>query len=108
MTGLVRLLAVLSLCLGLAAGAEAKSPAERLVDDLEDQLEDMGFDVKEVSQTLLGRVRIVAEGRGLWREIVINPRTGELLRDYARPLDPGSGPNAPLLRRNWDDDDDDD
>lgn len=108
MTALARLVAVLGLCLGLAAGAEAKSPIERLIDDVEDQLEDMGFEVKEVSHTLLGRVRIVAEGNGVWREIILNPRTGELLRDYARQLDPGAAPGVPLLRRSRGDDDDGD
>lgn len=97
--------ALVALLLGLAPMADAKSPEERLIDDLEDQLDDMGFEVERVERTLLGRVRIVAEGRGLWREIIINPRTGEVLRDYARPLDAGDRPAAPILRRNWDDDD---
>lgn len=36
-------------------------------------------------RTLLNRIRIVAERRGRSREIVIDPRTGEILRDYSAP-----------------------
>lgn len=51
------------------------------VDDVIDQLEDQGFEDIDVSVTLLGRTRIVATGRGGTRELILNARTGEVLRD---------------------------
>lgn len=46
------------------------------------QLQEQGYQVTEVRTTWLGRVRITAELDGLLREIVLNPNTGELLRDW--------------------------
>lgn len=40
-----------------------------------------GYGEIMVSRTLLGRVRIVATKPGLRREIILNPQTGEVLRD---------------------------
>ena len=40
-----------------------------------------GYSQIEVSRTLLGRVRIIATKDGNQRELVLNPRTGEILRD---------------------------
>lgn len=40
-----------------------------------------GYGEITVSRTLLGRVRIVATRPGLRREIILNPQTGEVLRD---------------------------
>lgn len=45
-----------------------------------------GYEVQLVHWTLLGRIRIVAVNATIRREIVINPNTGEILRDYAQPL----------------------
>lgn len=53
-------------------------------DDIIERLVEAGFGQIEVSRTLLGRVRIVATKGNMWRELVINPRTGEILRDVTR------------------------
>jgi hypothetical protein len=45
-------------------------------------LRDQGFTEFEVERTWLGRTKIEAEADGVEREIIINPRTGEILRDY--------------------------
>lgn len=45
------------------------------------QLRNSGYQIIETSTTLLGRIRIIAQGPNGWREIVLNPRTGEILRD---------------------------
>lgn len=50
-------------------------------DDIIERLVEAGFGQIEVSRTLLGRVRIVATKGNIRRELVINPRTGEILRD---------------------------
>lgn len=46
-----------------------------------------GYRQISVSRTLLGRVRIVAVKPGLRREIILNPNTGEVLRDLITTLD---------------------
>lgn len=46
------------------------------------QLREQGFTRIQITRTLLGRSRIVATSKTLTREIVINPATGAILRDY--------------------------
>lgn len=77
---MTRFVSIASICVALAFATEvsAASLQERLVRQLRQQ----GFTQIEVTRTWLGRVRIEAEGRGAEREIVINPRTGEILRDF--------------------------
>ncbi len=91
-----------------AALALATLPAAAQAGPVEDsvirQLRAQGFSRIEVARTMLGRVRIVARSAELEREIIVDPRTGEILRDYwaehgdRRPgglLDPtGNGDNA--------------
>jgi len=72
------LLAAIGLALLPATAARADD------DDLEDLievLEDQGYDRIELEQTMLGRTRILARKEGGTREIIINARTGEVLRD---------------------------
>ena len=56
--------------------------AEALDVALTRQLAAQGYEGIEVSYTLLGRLRIDARKGAARREIVINPTTGEILRDY--------------------------
>lgn len=60
-----------------AAPAFADDFSERIVRQLEAQ----GFSKIETEQTWLGRTRILAEGSDGQREIIVNPNTGEILRD---------------------------
>ena len=69
-------LALLSAPIVLAADTQ-----ERIVQALNEQ----GFSVRKVKRTWLGRVRIEAAGGGLIREVVFNPSTGEILRDFWEP-----------------------
>jgi hypothetical protein len=68
---------------GLAGAAIAASPAlaQDFVDDIIGQLKKQGFRSVVTERTLLGRVRILAERKDGQREIIVNPRTGEILRD---------------------------
>lgn len=50
-------------------------------DDIVERLVEAGFGQIEITRTLLGRVRILATKGNMRRELVINPRTGEILRD---------------------------
>lgn len=45
------------------------------------QLKSQGFTQVEVETTWLGRLRILATRADGQREIIVNPRTGEILRD---------------------------
>ena len=56
--------------------------ADPLVDRVTDQLAQQGYTRIVVSRTFLGRIRIEATGGNAEREIILNPRTGEILRDY--------------------------
>ena len=84
--------ALLTTCLAafaaLASPAAAEDAGQRVQDAIVAQLSAQGFTHVRISSTFLGRVRIYATGPGASREIIFNPRTGEILRDY------------------WDDDDD--
>ena len=82
----------------------APATAQTLEDDIDQQLRAQGYEKVTISRTLLGRVFVVAEGGGKRREIVINPATGEVLRDqfreppqyYARSPDRNDDAGAPV------------
>lgn len=81
----------LLLVMALAAPVQAQSLEEAIVAQLRAQ----GFVEFQISQTLLGRLRIVAIGPDYRREIVINPSSGEILRDYITTL--GGDTVVPIL-----------
>ena len=64
---------------GMAAAGMAE--ARDRSDDIVRELKRKGYRVTEVSRTFLGRVRILATRDGGRREIIVNPVTGEILRD---------------------------
>lgn len=74
-----KLLIAALLWVGLAQAGFALTVEERLLANLQGQ----GYTVLEKGYTFLGRLRIVAENGEIHREIVVNPGTGEILRDYA-------------------------
>lgn len=67
--------------LGLSAAAPMAA-AQGLADRIVAQLKGQGYTEIRLSRTLLGRTRIVATAPGARREIIVNPRTGEILRDF--------------------------
>jgi hypothetical protein len=72
---------------GLAAGIVLAAPAfaADVVDSIVRQLKKLGFRDVEQERTLLGRVRITARRKDGRREIIVNPKTGEILRDLWMP-----------------------
>ena len=62
----------------IAASTAAAAPFE---DAVVAQLESQGYSSITVERTLLGRVKIIGQIDGGRREIILNPRTGEILRD---------------------------
>lgn len=76
------------LCLGTAPlPVMAAGFAEVIVSELQQQ----GYSRIVTEQTWLGRVRIVAQRDTGSREIILNPRTGEILRDLWLLKDGNSG-----------------
>ncbi|NEX47875.1 hypothetical protein G3572_16820 [Rhodobacter sp. ETT8] len=67
--------------------AFAKDFTQRVVEQLQEQ----GFASIVVERTLLGRTRILADSQRGRREIILNPRTGEILRDLWTVTSDGSG-----------------
>jgi hypothetical protein len=87
---------VISLSLTLAAG-QALAQTQSLTASIESQLRQQGFSTIVVSTTWLGRTRIDATSPSQKREIVINPRTGEILRDYWHPVSGATGATEDIL-----------
>jgi hypothetical protein len=69
--------------IGMTTGAVLAGPAwaRDFASQVEDRLKRQGYTIDSVGRTLLGRVRIVAHNASGQREIILNPRTGEILRD---------------------------
>ncbi|MCR9069538.1 MAG: hypothetical protein NXH79_11910 [Rhodobacteraceae bacterium] len=98
-------LCLLVALLALPAMAQAQNGwAGRILEQLDDQ----GFDVIEMHETLLGRVRVLARGDETLREIVFDPRNGVILRDYSRRVDDDDEYWNDDRDDTWDDDDWDD
>lgn len=89
-----KLLMAFILWAGLAQASGALTVEERLLAGLQAQ----GYTVLEQGYTFLGRLRIVAENDQIHREIVVNPGTGEILRDYAIYLSDLAPPILPTAQ----------
>ena len=74
----------MAVALALAGAPGFATPTQ---DEVIRRLGDEGYTHVRIGRTLLGRVRIVATSPTHRREIVLNGRTGEILRDYWAPLD---------------------
>jgi|GEM_PF-1492657 len=70
-------------CALALGGLLAASPAvaRSLAESIARQLTQQGFGDVQVEDTWLGRARITGTRGGEAREIVVNPKTGEVLRD---------------------------
>ena len=64
--------------------------ADPFTDRITDQLRQQGYGEIVVTRTFLGRYRIVATTDRTEREIIVNPGTGEILRDYIEDKDDDS------------------
>ncbi len=88
------ILPILFLLLALGQSvASAQASAHRTTpEQVSAALQNQGFQVDSVSRTLLGRARIIASRDMVWREVVIDLSTGEILRDYAVEFSPTTPP----------------
>ncbi|MCC0065111.1 MAG: hypothetical protein H6895_13670 [Defluviimonas sp.] len=78
----------------LAAGALpalAGSAPDVVISDLQR----LGYNVTKVEKTWLGRVRIEARRGRTRREVVVNPSSGEIMRDYSYDDDDGRNTGRP-------------
>ena len=80
---------VAALSLSLTSVAVATPGQDMVTASLQAQ----GFEVTMVHWTWLGRIRIIAVSADVRREIVINPTTGEILRDYSQKIAEAAAPS---------------
>jgi len=76
----------LLLAVGVLAAMASPVWSRTIEEQVLASLEGQGYVILEHGYTFLGRLRIVAENGLYHREIVVNPGTGEILRDYAVTL----------------------
>ncbi|MEZ5777335.1 MAG: hypothetical protein R3E44_03140 [Paracoccaceae bacterium] len=67
---------------GLLVCGVSRAHAESIEDSVSRQLADQGYAITRRKRTLLGRVKVEAINGRRRREIVFDPTTGEILRDY--------------------------
>lgn len=89
-------IAFIVLSLFVAGAAQA----DRVKDSIVSQLRAQGFTKIEVSRTFLGRSRVKAQSPTLDREIVFNPMTGAIMRDYSTPRDDATVPEVTIVDPN--------
>lgn len=73
--------------------------AQSIQDSIVMQLQEQGYTDIVVNRTLLRRVRVVARNQTYERELVFNPTTGELLRDYWRTIGETQRSNVTIIPR---------
>jgi len=76
-------------CVALVLCAASPLWATDYVDGVVTDLRAAGYDKITVSTTWLGRARIVADSPTFTREVIVDPRTGEILRDYRQAIGAG-------------------
>lgn len=83
-------------CAVLLTAAQTAMAVERITPAMVNAaLERQGYTVQSSTRTLLGRVRIIAARGAVWREIVLDASTGQILRDYAVEFTPNEVPSPP-------------
>lgn len=68
--------------------------AQDILDQIKAQLLEQGYTTIEVSRTLLGRTQVEASSATFEREIIFDPRTGEILRDYWQAIGGKASPDV--------------
>ena len=79
-----------AICLALV-GSPQFAAAQSAQDHIVAQLHDQGFSEITLTRTWLGRIRVIALRDDLRRELVFNPQSGEILRDYWVTMDEDEG-----------------
>ena len=82
------------ICLLALSTPAAHADADRVRDRIVSILKEDGYLEIRISRTLLGRMRFVAMRSDARREIVVNPNSGVILRDYVRFLNQRGGASS--------------
>ena len=91
---LMRWMRILSVLLALATAPGYASEHRITPEMVSAALEGQGYVVASTTRTLLGRVRVVASKGLIWREVVLDLSTGQILRDYAVEFSPNDPPRT--------------
>ena len=78
---------LLATCLINAPVLVSAQSADQQIQQVTGQLEAQGYSVRTIGRTWLGRVRVISVRGNREREIVYNPSTGAVLRDFIRLID---------------------
>jgi hypothetical protein len=82
------------ICVVLLLVAQPVTAQDRITPDMVKMaLQDQGYVIESTTRTLLGRVRFVASNGAIWREIVLDSSSGQILRDYAVEFSPAQIPD---------------
>ncbi len=91
---MVRASAAILLAVWLSCALPAHADTHRITPErIEAALQDQGFSVQSMTRTLLGRARIIAQKGFIWREVVLDLSSGQILRDYAVEFTPTDLPD---------------
>ena len=93
-SSLMRWMRILPVLMALAATPGQASEQRITPEMVSAALEGQGYVVASSTRTLLGRVRIVASKGLIWREVVLDLSTGQILRDYAVEFSPNDPPRT--------------
>ncbi|MCV6592514.1 MAG: hypothetical protein OIF48_06160 [Silicimonas sp.] len=91
-------------CAGAPVAADGQAVRDRVVAELRGD----GYGNIRMFRTWLGRLRFVASRDGAEREVVVNPVTGVVLRDYVRQIRGRTDERSDRSPPGKDDEDDDD
>ncbi|MCC5990979.1 MAG: hypothetical protein JJT99_00500 [Rhodobacteraceae bacterium] len=86
------LVVLLAMLVVIPAPADAGNGDRITPEMVRDALQGQGYAVESFTRTLLGRARIVASKGEIWREVVLDISTGQILRDYAVEFTPSDLP----------------
>ena len=87
-----RYFTIFSVCV-LSLAVRLQASEQRLTSEMINvALNRQGFEVISETRTMLGRVRFVAFNELIWREVVLDLSTGQIIRDYAVEFSPASPP----------------
>lgn len=81
-TGSIVILLTLIASFGVAQNDASLSSEKTIEEKYTARLKQQGFQEIEIERTWLGRLRFYAYAPGVERELVVNRKSGEILRDY--------------------------
>lgn len=85
---------VMALIPASSLGTPALASEHRITADvISDALRAQDYKISSIRRTLLGRITVVARNDLVWREVVLDVSSGQILRDYAIEFDVENAPS---------------